>query len=220
MTFTTRERLITAAFDLFEAQGFDATTVDQITTQAGVGRTTFFRTFGTKEDVLFPHHDEVLARVAARLGTATPGTRAVAVQEAARIVLDHYIAEGEVARRRYRLTSSVPALREREIASVERYRRLFSQHITHWLEGEPDGALRAELTATAVITAHNHVLRQWLRGATTDLPRDFERAMPFALRTLTSETGGQTVVVVSSAPSVEGVVADVRRALARDSAHA
>lgn len=214
MASTTRERLITTAFDLFEAQGFDATTVDQITTAAGVGRTTFFRTFRTKEDVLFPHHDEVLAKVAARLETAAPATRSVAVHEAARIVLDHYIAEGEVARRRYRLTSSVPALREREISSVERYRRLFSLHITRWLEGEPDGPLRAELTATAVITAHNHVLRQWLRGATSDLPRDFDRAMPFALRTLTNETGGHTVVVVSSAPSVEGVVADVRRALA------
>lgn len=213
MTPSTRDRLITAAFDLFEAQGFDATTVDQITTQAGVGRTTFFRTFRTKEDVLFPHHDEVLAKVAARLETATPATRSVALHEAARIVLDHYIAEGEVARRRYRLTSSVPALREREIASVERYRRLFSLHVTRWLQDEPDGALRAELTATAVITAHNHVLRQWLRGATDDLTRDFDRAMPFALRTLTNEPAGHTVVVVSSAPSVEGVVADVRRAL-------
>lgn len=213
MPSTTRERLITTAFDLFEAQGFDATTVDQITTEAGVGRTTFFRAFRTKEDVLFPHHEEVLARVAARLETATPTTRSVAVHEAARIVLDHYIAEGEVARRRYRLTSSVPALREREIAGVERYRRLFSQHITAWLEDEPDGALRAEITANAVITAHNHVLRRWLRGGTSDLVHDFERAMPFALRTLTNEPISRTVVVVSTAPSVEGVVADVRRAL-------
>ncbi len=62
------ERLRQAAFELFERQGYDATTVDQIAELAGVGRTTFFRLFRSKEDVIFPDHTEVLTRVRARLG--------------------------------------------------------------------------------------------------------------------------------------------------------
>lgn len=40
------------AVDLFLANGFDATTVDQIAQAAGMSRATFFRYFRTKEDVV------------------------------------------------------------------------------------------------------------------------------------------------------------------------
>lgn len=217
MPASTRERLIAAAFELFETQGYDATSVDQIAAHAGAGRTTFFRNFASKEDVLFPHHDEVLGDVDARLATASPTTRATALREAARIVLDHYLAEGDVARRRYQLTSTVPALREREMAAVQRYQRLFSRHIATWLADEPDGALRAELVAAAVITAHNHVLRGWLRGHEADPVGDLDHALTVALQPLSrGGKGRRTTVVVTHDDDIEGVLRSVRDALADD----
>jgi AcrR family transcriptional regulator len=47
-----RERLVVAAVDLFTEQGYDATTVAQIATRAGVTRSTFFRHFSDKREVL------------------------------------------------------------------------------------------------------------------------------------------------------------------------
>ena len=47
-----RERLVIAAVDLFTEQGYDATTVAQIAERAGVTRSTFFRYFPDKRDVL------------------------------------------------------------------------------------------------------------------------------------------------------------------------
>jgi AcrR family transcriptional regulator len=47
-----RERLIVAAVDLFTEQGYDETTVAQIAQRAGVTRSTFFRYFPDKRDVL------------------------------------------------------------------------------------------------------------------------------------------------------------------------
>jgi AcrR family transcriptional regulator len=47
-----RQRLVVAAVDLFTEQGYDATTVGQIAERAGVTRSTFFRHFSDKRDVL------------------------------------------------------------------------------------------------------------------------------------------------------------------------
>ncbi|WP_018655430.1 TetR family transcriptional regulator [Actinomadura flavalba] len=47
----TRENLVDAAFTLFDAKGYDATTVDEIADAAGVSARTFFRYFGSKEEV-------------------------------------------------------------------------------------------------------------------------------------------------------------------------
>ncbi len=47
-----RERLVLAAVDLFTEQGYDATTVAQIAHRAGVTKSTFFRHFPDKRELL------------------------------------------------------------------------------------------------------------------------------------------------------------------------
>ena len=49
----TRARLIDVALDLYVGQGFGATTIEQITAEAGIGRSSFFRYFPSKDAVLF-----------------------------------------------------------------------------------------------------------------------------------------------------------------------
>ncbi|WP_442785431.1 TetR/AcrR family transcriptional regulator [Actinacidiphila sp. DG2A-62] len=174
---TARERLARAAFELFDEQGYERTTVDEIAERAGAGRTTFFRHYRSKDDVIFPDHDRMIEQVTTRLATSDSATALVAVAEAVRQVLLHYVGEGDLARRRYALTSKVPALRDREIASVARYQRVFREFIAQWIGGTRQGALRAELMAAAVVSAHNHVLRRWLRGECTDPVGELDDAM-------------------------------------------
>ena len=207
-------RLVDAAFALFDEQGFDATTVDDIAARARVGRTTFFRHYRSKEAVIFPAHDELLARIAARLDTAAPATRDLAVVEAARIVLRHYVDEGERARHRYRLISSVPSLRDREMAGLRQYQRLFAAALIDRWPGDPDAELRADLMSSAVVAAHNHVLRRWLRGDSADPEGDLDHAMSLVIDQASTHDEAVTSVIVVSSPSSPQHVADrVRRAL-------
>jgi AcrR family transcriptional regulator len=59
-----RERLVVAAVDLFTEQGYDATTVAQIAERAGVTKSTFFRHFPDKREVLVAGQ-ETLSRLLA-----------------------------------------------------------------------------------------------------------------------------------------------------------
>ena len=59
-----RERLVVAAVDLFTEQGYDATTVAQIAERAGVTKSTFFRYFPDKRELLVAGQ-ETLSRLLA-----------------------------------------------------------------------------------------------------------------------------------------------------------
>jgi AcrR family transcriptional regulator len=224
---TPRDRLAQAAFALFDERGYEQTTIDDITERAGVGRTTFFRHYRSKEDVIFPDHDRLLEQIRERLRTSSQGTALAAVSDAVRLVLLHYLDEGDLARRRYALTSSVPALRDREIATVARYQRLFREFIAGWM-GHPAQpashreALRAELMAASVVAAHNHVLRRWLRGESPDPTRELDDAMHEVItlfaRAVAVTGSGTTIVAFQAGADIDEIVPALRR-IAQDQPH-
>jgi AcrR family transcriptional regulator len=213
---TDRERIADAAFRLFASHGYDATSVDDIAAEAGVSRSTFFRTYGSKEAVIFPDHDDLLSRVEERLSSSTATSALTTVTDAVKVVLAHYVAEGERARERYRLTSTVPALRDRELTSGARYQRLFRSYLSKWGDGSEPSELRAELMAAAVVAAHNRVLRRWLRDESSDPQRDVEQALASVHRVfdISSERDPAAVLVVPADVSMGTVEASIRQALA------
>jgi AcrR family transcriptional regulator len=216
-----RDRLAEAAFALFAERGYEQTSIDDITERAGLGRTTFFRHYRSKEDVIFPDHDLLLAQIGERLRTSSNSTALVAVSDAVRLVLTHYVEEGDLARRRYALTSGVPVLRDREIASVARYQRLFREFIADWM-GDPaePAPLRAELMAAAVVAAHNHVLRRWLRGESPDPVAEVDLALRQVIDLFTapgdSANGanggdGTTIIAFRSGQDIDALLPALRR---------
>jgi AcrR family transcriptional regulator len=218
---TARDRLAEAAFDLFNEHGYEQTTVDDIAERAGLGRATFFRHYRSKEDVIFPDHDRLLGQVRDRLRSTGHDTALVAVSDAVRLVLLHYLDEGDLARRRYALTSTVPALRDREIVSVARYQRLFREYIAEWMAGQGESdALQAELMAAAVAAAHNHVLRRWLRGDSTDPVGEVDAAMRHVISLCTSRApgpgDGTTVVAFRTGQPLETVLPAIRHLIEPD----
>ncbi|MFE6733793.1 TetR/AcrR family transcriptional regulator [Microbacterium sp. NPDC057650] len=87
---SSRETLAEAACELFLEQGYDATSVADITRRAGVSRSSFFNYFSSKSDVLWSgldaRIDDALVALAA-LGTDATGS---AVRESLRHVIKDF----------------------------------------------------------------------------------------------------------------------------------
>jgi hypothetical protein len=118
----------------------------------------------------------------------------------------------------------VPALRDREIVSVARYQRLFREFIAAWMDGQAEySALQAELMAAAVVSAHNHVLRRWLRGQSPDPVREVDEALRqvislFARRAPDGGVGGATVVAFRTSQPLETLLLAIQTLLEIQSA--
>ncbi|TDC18149.1 TetR family transcriptional regulator [Streptomyces sp. 8K308] len=186
-----RRQLAAAAMELFATKGYEATTVDEIAAAAGVARRTFFRHFRSKEEAIFPDHDDTLERAKAVLDAAPAHENPIdTVCRGIKEVMKMYAAAPAVSVQRYRLTREVPALREREIASVARYERLFTRYLLGQFDENShngDEPLLAEVAAAAVVTAHNHVLRRWLRrDGEGDVEAELDHAFAIVRRTFAS----------------------------------
>ena len=68
-----RERIVLAAVDLFTEQGYDATTVAQIAERAGVTKSTFFRHFPDKRELLVAGQETLSRLLAEGIAEAPAG---------------------------------------------------------------------------------------------------------------------------------------------------
>ena len=169
-----RLAVVDHALRLFAEQGYEATTVDEIAETAGISRRTFFRQFRSKEDVVFADHEEQLARAQAYLAAAQ-GDPWDAVREAVVGIFERFTETRELAARRYRVVRQVPALRDREIVTVFRYERLFTDYLRDRMPEVSDLAL---IQFSAAVTAtHNYLLRRMVRGRSEASAADLRAAV-------------------------------------------
>ncbi|MBF6332302.1 TetR family transcriptional regulator [Nocardia transvalensis] len=115
-----RQELIMAALRLFEEQGFDRASIQQIAEAAGVTRRTFSRHFPSKAAVLFAHEEQLFARLRAALQRRSVDESALTASRAA-------VRELLLGPRPQALTST-------EIDSVRRARLLLITNPTLWQE--------------------------------------------------------------------------------------
>lgn len=174
----TRRVLVEAALARFHAQGFDATTLDDICTDAGVARRTFFRYFDSKESLVFPHRAERLLRFVELLD-ATPADESplASLRQIAQVFAKEYSQHRRQLIARQRLIDAVPALRAREREIDEDWEGAMAQAFHRYFagaRGEPDAPktasrgkeapkidLRAKVLAGGAIGVIRATMRYW-----------------------------------------------------------
>jgi AcrR family transcriptional regulator len=117
-----RERLVTAAMELFEARGYDQTSVADIALRAGLTERTFFNCFPDKREVLFHGAEKLEAfLVEAAASAPKPASGMETVSSALLAVArasDAWPGFADFARRRHALLQVHAELRERELTKL------------------------------------------------------------------------------------------------------
>ena len=150
------------AVRLFDEQGYDATSTIDIAEAAGVSRSTFFRQFRSKDDVIFADHEELVSRIDTYFASTHPDPW-LAVCEAATMVFERFRERLEIVRIRDRVLRDTPVLRDRETIMAIRYERMFASYLRGAVPGLPP--LVAIRFAAAVTATHNFVLRRLIRAS-------------------------------------------------------
>jgi AcrR family transcriptional regulator len=136
-----RGRLLDAAVELFGEHGYDSTTAAQIAARAGLTKTTLFRHFADKREILFQGQEALVALAADGVEGAPPGSAPFQVLEAGVLALCgvHDAGRRELGRRLDAILSSSPELRERAVFKRSAITDALHRALTARL-GDPRGA--------------------------------------------------------------------------------
>ena len=173
---------MSAAIELFDEQGYEATTVAEIAERAGLTKRTFFRYFSDKREVLFSGSQELqrlwLEGLAAAPADATPLAVVTAGLDP---VAEMFTERHAFARIRARIIEANPELQERELIKLQN----LAGAIKAALVERGVSANAAILAAQAGVTVFHVAFAHWVEQ---DDPTAFRRLMDESLEELRSVT--------------------------------
>jgi AcrR family transcriptional regulator len=174
----TLHRLQEEALRLFDEQGYDATTIEQIAEAAGVSPSTFYRYFPTKEDVVVQDEYDPLI-----INVFESQSKDDAPLDALRAVLTVLFAEFtdadiERVRRRVRMIFAVPALRARQVQQTTATEELLARMVAERTGRSPDELEVRHFTAL-VVTSWTVAIGAWAEtdGTKDDLATTMDRCL-------------------------------------------
>jgi len=174
---TSSRELRQIALRLFVENGFENTTIEQITAEAGVSERTFFRYFASKSSVLWTEFEAEVDAIRAALA-AVPDE--VPMMEAIRSVVvsaNHYRA-GDLPELRLRMSliATVPALWSSAAEHYDAWERAVGEFAAGRL-GHPAESLYPLAIGRAVLATCRAAYDRWSARADADLPDYLDTAL-------------------------------------------
>jgi AcrR family transcriptional regulator len=171
-----RARIEQAALDLFRSRGFDRVTVEDVCAQAGVAPATFYRHFGTKEEVVFAYTEGFTAALDEALDAAA------ALPDAARLpsVLTRFAVFLEAQQDQLALRDEIVLGHPRLMQRTMTVQRELEAVLATRLGGLRESAMtdsRALLEGGIGILVLRVAVRAWRSGAEDSLVEATRRAL-------------------------------------------
>jgi len=159
----TRQTIERVALDLFEQQGFSATTIDEIAAAADIAPRTFFHYFPAKEDVVIADYTNRLEQIVVALRSGPNGRPPWdALREAFSSAAVNYETERADLLRRFRIIQASPSVAAHNLQAQARWEDAVADAVVEWLDVDDAEDIRPRLIAGAALAAMRASLRLWL----------------------------------------------------------
>lgn len=164
------------ALDLFAANGFDETTVEDIAAELGINRRTLFRYFSSKNDMVWGDFDWVLDRLRGHLAETSPDEPLMSALARAAVASNHYEAD-QLPELRIRMTliTTVPALQAHSMLRYADWRGVIAEFVADRLGQQPDDLVPQTIAQAALGTSMAAFVR-WVEHPDEDLDDNLRRA--------------------------------------------
>ena len=175
-----RRRLEEVALELFERDGYDNTTIEQITDGAGLAPRTFFSYFTTKDDLVLADYSRRLERILGELELRPADEHPWRALEASfSAVAADYESEADRIRRRFTIMTGTPSVFARSLQLQAGWELALTERLRTRLGARAEDPMPRLLAATALAVMRSS-LQHWLgaprRRSLPELVRDgFER---------------------------------------------
>lgn len=162
-----RAQVAEMAFGLFVDRGYEATTVDDICAVAGISRSTFFRYFPAKEDVILGEHaalgGKLLAALKERPDAEAPWT---AVRRALNPLIEEYDAGPGRNVRLAKFITATPVLSAYQHEKTATWHELLEPEVARRLGSDPRDPTdpRPAALIAAALGCLDAAVRAWAAG--------------------------------------------------------
>ncbi|WP_394937951.1 TetR/AcrR family transcriptional regulator [Psychromicrobium sp. YIM B11713] len=155
-----RERLVASALQLFSEQGYDNTTVAEIAKQAGLTRSTFFRHFPDKREVLAAGQETLSRLLHEGISSAPPESSALTA-----VIAGLELAASNLTPFNRELGPQLHAIVESSVELRERYQLKqlgFATSMSEALRKRGVREVVARLAAEVGVLAFNDAYERWI----------------------------------------------------------
>lgn len=174
---TSHAEIEQAAFQLFAERGFEATTLDTIATEVGIGRRTLFRYYSSKNDIPWGQFDRTLdgfRRILADMPTDIPLHEAV---HRGVLAFNEFPEDAQPPHRdRMRLILQTPALQAHSVLRYGEWRAVIAEYVAERLGLTPDELVPRMVGHVSLALALS-AYEQWLESPDASLSTVLRDAM-------------------------------------------
>jgi AcrR family transcriptional regulator len=158
-----RQRLYKAAIHLFKTQGYESTTVQQISDLADTAKATFFNYFPTKEHILSAYHDEMTADILKTLTSKSSDSPTRDILAAMNVFADWAEKSGAIGRILLRVFFTGEALQSTDQKNEERLRKWFQHQIKKGVkQGELQSTTDIPMFSSLILAVLSSTVQEWI----------------------------------------------------------